>query len=171
MIWTWKNESPSNSTYTNTFKSIFYQFFKVRPPNSLFLEFYAFFKKIKKSIFTKINWFSSHLRLEKLVYKLFCLVPGGRVKNYEKGGCQIFFGEFCALRKVRRVRRGRPASRPAGGLASQQKVPPSPGLIIISIIIIVMIVKLLIISNIKYHKLHPYLQHEWHQQQHRTDLS
>ena len=23
----------------------------------------------------------------------------------------------------------------------------------------------------KYHKLHPYLQHEWHQQQHRTDLS
>ena len=32
--------------------------------------------------------------------------------------------------------------------ASQQKVPPSPGLIIISIIIIVMIVKLLIISSI-----------------------
>ena len=42
----------------------------------------------------------------------------------------------------------RPASRPAGWLASQQKVPPSPGLIIISIIIIVMIVKLLIISSI-----------------------
>ena len=40
------------------------------------------------------------------------------------------------------------ASRPAGWLASQQKVPPSPGLIIISIIIIVMIVKLLIISSI-----------------------
>ena len=39
-------------------------------------------------------------------------------------------------------------SRPAGWLASQQKVPPSPGLIIISIIIIVMIVKLLIISSI-----------------------
>ena len=38
--------------------------------------------------------------------------------------------------------------RPAGWLASQQKVPPSPGLIIISIIIIVMIVKLLIISSI-----------------------
>ena len=37
---------------------------------------------------------------------------------------------------------------PAGWLASQQKVPPSPGLIIISIIIIVMIVKLLIISSI-----------------------
>ena len=35
-----------------------------------------------------------------------------------------------------------------GWLASQQKVPPSPGLIIISIIIIVMIVKLLIISSI-----------------------
>ena len=33
-------------------------------------------------------------------------------------------------------------------LASQQKVPPSPGLIIIGIIIIVMIVKLLIISSI-----------------------
>ena len=42
----------------------------------------------------------------------------------------------------------RPAGRPAGWLASQQKVPPSPGLIIISIIIIVMIVKLLIISSI-----------------------
>ena len=42
----------------------------------------------------------------------------------------------------------RPASRLAGWLASQQKVPPSPGLIIISIIIIVMIVKLLIISSI-----------------------
>ena len=52
----------------------------------------------------------------------------------------------------------RPASRPAGWLASQQKVPPSPGLIIISIIIIiiiiiiiliiVMIVKLLINSSI-----------------------
>ena len=41
----------------------------------------------------------------------------------------------------------RPAGRPAGWLASQQKVPPSPGLIIISIIIIVMIVKLLIISS------------------------
>ena len=39
-------------------------------------------------------------------------------------------------------------TRPAGRLASQQKVPPSPGLIIISIIIIVMIVKLLIISSI-----------------------
>ncbi len=38
--------------------------------------------------------------------------------------------------------------QPAGWLASQQKVPPSPGLIIISIIIIVMIVKLLIISSI-----------------------
>ena len=38
--------------------------------------------------------------------------------------------------------------RPAGWLASQQKVPPSPGLIIISTIIIVMIVKLLIISSI-----------------------
>ena len=37
--------------------------------------------------------------------------------------------------------------RPAGWLASQKKVPPSPGLII-SIIIIVMIVKLLIISSI-----------------------
>ena len=36
----------------------------------------------------------------------------------------------------------------AGWLASQQKVPPSPGLIIISIIIIVMIVKLFIISSI-----------------------
>ena len=36
----------------------------------------------------------------------------------------------------------------AGWLASQQKVPPSPGLIITSIIIIVMIVKLLIISSI-----------------------
>ena len=43
---------------------------------------------------------------------------------------------------------GRPVGRPAGWLASQQKVPPSPGLIIISIIIIVMIVKLLIISSI-----------------------
>ena len=42
----------------------------------------------------------------------------------------------------------RPAGRLAGWLASQQKVPPSPGLIIISIIIIVMIVKLLIISSI-----------------------
>ena len=42
----------------------------------------------------------------------------------------------------------REAGRPAGWLASQQKVPPSPGLIIISIIIIVMIVKLLIISSI-----------------------
>ena len=42
----------------------------------------------------------------------------------------------------------RPASWLAGWLASQQKVPPSPGLIIISIIIIVMIVKLLIISSI-----------------------
>ena len=40
------------------------------------------------------------------------------------------------------------AGRLAGWLASQQKVPPSPGLIIISIIIIVMIVKLLIISSI-----------------------
>ena len=38
--------------------------------------------------------------------------------------------------------------QPAGWLASQKKVPPSPGLIIISIIIIVMIVKLLIISSI-----------------------
>ena len=46
------------------------------------------------------------------------------------------------------VRGGRPAGRLAGWLASQQKVPPSPGLIIISIIIIVMIVKLLIISSI-----------------------
>ena len=40
----------------------------------------------------------------------------------------------------------RPAGRPAGWLASQQKVPPSPGLNFISIIIIVMIVKLLISS-------------------------
>ena len=46
------------------------------------------------------------------------------------------------------VRGGRPAGWPAGWLASQQKVPPSPGLIIISTIIIVMIVKLLIISSI-----------------------
>ena len=38
--------------------------------------------------------------------------------------------------------------QPVGWRASQQKVPPSPGLIIISIIIIVMIVKLLIISSI-----------------------
>ena len=34
---------------------------------------------------------------------------------------------------------GQPAGRLAGWLASQQKVPPSPGLIIISIIIIVML--------------------------------
>ena len=40
------------------------------------------------------------------------------------------------------------ASQPAGWLASQQKVPPSPGLIIISIIIIVIILKLLVISSI-----------------------
>ena len=52
------------------------------------------------------------------------------------------------VRRLRRVRRVRPAGRPASWLASQQKVPPSPGLIIISIIIIVMIVKLLIISSI-----------------------
>ncbi len=42
-----------------------------------------------------------------------------------------------------------PACKHSSWPASQQKVPPSPGLIIISIITIVMIVKLLIISSIR----------------------
>ena len=45
--------------------------------------------------------------------------------------------------RTRYVSHGQPAGWPAGWLSSQQKVPPSPGLIII-----VMIVKLLIISSI-----------------------
>ena len=63
----------------------------------------------------------------------------------------LFFSKILGFRNRRffsdKVSVPRPASRPAGWLASQQKVPPSPGLIIISIII-VMIVKLLIISSI-----------------------
>ena len=47
-----------------------------------------------------------------------------------------------------KVSHGEPAGWLAGQPASQQKVPPYPGLIIISIIIIIMIVKLLIISSI-----------------------
>ena len=50
--------------------------------------------------------------------------------------------------RTRYVSHSQPAGRLAGWLASQQKVPPSPGLIIISVIIIVMIVNLLIISSI-----------------------
>ena len=60
-------------------------------------------------------------------------------QNYEVIGIEEFFSDKVSV--------PRPASWPAGWLASQQKVPPSPGLIIISIII-VMIVKLIIIYSI-----------------------
>ena len=61
----------------------------------------VFLNKYKKYRNHKYKWFS-HLRLEKLVYKLFCLVPGGRVKVHKRGGgSYFFFSNFALFEKCR----------------------------------------------------------------------
>ena len=46
------------------------------------------------------NGHYSDLRAEKLVYKLSCLVPGGRIRFQKMWGCHALFDEFCTFRKV-----------------------------------------------------------------------